>query len=252
MKKILVIGDIHGRNVWQTFADIKFLLTAEPGAAGYAPFEPDYDHYVFLGDYCDAYDKDNDAIRENLLDIIKFKILYPKNVVLLWGNHDVEYWRNLPWLKMMNAVTGFRPEMHYDLYEIFNKNYDNFQLAFQVEDYLFTHAGVHCGWYQHVFKKAIDGLGLDELTIADQLNNAFDHRIECIFDVDHYRGGYKQVGGPLWCDKKLMEKKPLKNIKQIVGHNPVADITTINIDEATNITFCDVLHHKKAYYALNI
>jgi len=28
----MVIGDLHGRNVWKNFADIRFLLQAEEGA----------------------------------------------------------------------------------------------------------------------------------------------------------------------------------------------------------------------------
>ena len=249
--KILTIGDIHGKNIWRTFADINWLLTAEPEAAGFAPFEPEYDKYIFLGDYCDAYDKDNKTIIENLLEIIKFKTLYPNNVILLWGNHDVEYFLDKPWLPKKTAISGFRPEMHYDLYEIFDKNQNLFQLAYQVNNYLFTHAGVHFGWYHFVFAKAIKEFNWNDLTVAEQLNIAFEQRLNCLFDVDFYRGGHKRVGGPLWVDKKLIDKKPLKNMNQIVGHNPVKDIDTYKINGGT-ITFCDALGKKNAYYTLNI
>jgi len=252
MKKILTIGDLHGRTIWKTFADIKFLLTAEIGTAGYAPFEPDYDLFIFLGDYTDSFTESNETIRENLLEIIRFKTLYPNNVILLWGNHDIEYYLNKPWLPLKTAISGFRSEMHYDIYEIFKKNENLFQVAFQIENYIFSHSGIHFDWYFHVFTKAIKDMGWDDLSVADQINNAFNQRIDCVFDVDHYRGGYKKVGGPLWCDKRLMEKKPLKNTRQICGHNPVNDITTININDNTSITFCDVLHKKNTYYSLNI
>ena len=252
MKTILVIGDIHGRTIWKTFADIKFLLTAEFENAGCHPFIPDFDKIIFLGDYCDAYTVDNDTIRENLLEIIRFKTLYPKNVILLWGNHDVQYYNNLPWQPMMNAITGFRPEMHYDLYEIFNKNKNLFQLAFQVENYIFLHGGLHKGWYHYVFAKYIKDLNLFDMTIAEQLNEAFDRNVDCIFDVDHYRGGYKKVGGPLWISKQLLDKKPLMNIHQCVGHTPVDYITTIKINDATTVTYCDILAKKTGYYVINI
>ena len=252
MKKILIIGDTHGRNIWKTFADISFLLAADAESAGYAPFEPDYDYYVFLGDYVDSFTESNQTIRENLLDIIKFKTLYPDNVILIWGNHDVFYWRNLPWIKLDNWMSGYRPEMHYDLFEIFNTNYDKFQVAFQLDNYIFSHSGIHFGWYHYVFTKAIKGMGWGDLSVADQINEAFKIRLDCIFDVDHYRGGHKKVGGPLWCDKRLIDKKPLLNTHQIVGHNPVNDITTYKINETTSITFCDVLHKKASYYLVNV
>lgn len=250
--KILTIGDIHGRNIWKTFADINWLLNAGPDAAGFGPFEPEYDKYVFLGDYCDAFDKDNKTITENLLEIIRFKTLYPNNVILLWGNHDVEYFLDKPWLPKKTAISGFRPEMHYDLYEIFDNNKHLFQLAYQIDNHIFVHGGIHFGWYHHVFTKAKKDKGWDELTVADQINEAFNHRIDCIFDVDHYRGGYKKVGGPLWCSKQLLDNKPLKNIHQYVGHNVTDDFEKHVINDNTSITFCDVLHKKNAYYTLII
>jgi len=234
MKKILIIGDLHGKDVWKTFADIKFLLTAEPEAAGYGPFEPEYDHYVFLGDYVDAFDKDNKTIMENLLDIMRFKTLYPYHVILLWGNHDVAYYRNMP-------CTGMRPEMFDDLRELFEKNENLFQVAFQIENHIFLHGGLHKGWYHFVFTKAIKDMGLDEMGVADQLNEAFRQDVPCIYDIDFYRGGRKKVGGPLWISKQLLNKKPLMNIHQYVGHTPVDHITTIKINKETTVTYCDTL-----------
>lgn len=248
--KILTIADLHGRDVWKKFADINFLLNAtDPETAeGYTP---EYDKYVFLGDYTDSFTETNVVIKHNLLELIRFKKLYPKNVILLLGNHDVQYFLNQPWNRNLNYLcSGFRPEAHFDLYDIFNQNKDLFQLAYQVKNYLFTHAGVHFGWYQYTFKKAIKGLNLDDLSVADQLNEAFNLKLDCIFDVDWYRGGNKKVGGPLWCDKKLLSKI-LKNTNQVVGHTPVNEIKTINIKNSS-ITFCDVLHHKTDFYTLAI
>lgn len=254
MKKVIVIGDIHGRTCWKDFGDIKFLLYAEPEAAGYGGFEPEYFKYVFVGDYTDSFTETNVTIKENLLEIIRFKKLYPEYVVLLWGNHDVNYFLNKPWLPVKYHVSGFRPEAHHELYDIFYENKDLFQIAFQVNNYLFTHAGVHFGWYHFVFAKAIKGLGLDDMTVAEQLNEAFLHNIKCIHDIDWYRGGDKRVGGPLWTDKQMIDKKPLKNTHQIVGHNIVKDIKTYKPykDNDATITFIDVLNTKKEIYILEI
>lgn len=246
MKKIITIGDIHGRTCWKEFADIERLLMADPESAGFGVFEPKYWKYVFVGDYTDSFTETNTTIRENLLEIIRFKTLYPNNVILLWGNHDVEYWKNLPWLSKKDSTSGFRPESHYDLFEIFNTNRDLFQLAFQEKNYLWTHAGVQYGWYHQTFTKAIKGRGMEDMTIAEQLNEAFNYRLECLFDVDWYRGGNKKFGGPLWCAKQYMTKSPLMNTHQIVGHTGTDSIDTYTIKNST-VTFCDVLHKKKSY-----
>lgn len=258
MKKVITFGDLHGRTFWKEFADIKFLLYAEPEAAGYGGFVPEYDYYIFVGDYCDSFTETTPTIINNLLELIRFKILYPNNVILLWGNHDIEYWLNEPWKPLkQNLITGFRPEAHFDLFEIFNKNKDLFQLAFGLDNYLWTHAGVHYGWYHFVFNKAIKDMEMNDMTVAEQLNEAFRYRLNCLFDIDWYRGGNKRVGGPLWCDKNLTFNKPLKNTHQIVGHTPVSKITTIKKNEDTSITYVDVLRHaphkdKDNYYIVNI
>ena len=72
MKKILTIGDIHGREIWKEFVDIKSLLSSNSNIPEYL--------YIFLGDYVDSYDISGDKIIENLLEIIKFKTLYPHKI----------------------------------------------------------------------------------------------------------------------------------------------------------------------------
>lgn len=247
MMKIVTIGDLHGRTCWKEFGDIEFLLSADPETAGFGAFVPEYTYYVFIGDYVDSFVVQNMDIRNNLLELIRFKTLYPDNVILLWGNHDVEYWRKLPWLQENITISGFRPEVHYDLYEIFNKNVRLFQLVFEIKNYIWTHAGIHFGWYHYVFGKVIKEMGLENMTVAEQLNEAFLHRVPCIFDNDFHRGGTKKVGGPLWCSKQLILKKPLKNTHQIVGHTPSDEIKTYKINDSTSITICDVLRDKSMF-----
>lgn len=245
----IVIGDLHGKQIWKKFADIPMLLKAEPESAGFGAFEPEYDFYIFLGDYTDAYYLSNTTIHKNLEDLIAFKKLYPKNVILIWGNHDVHYALDNPLAgRAKYYCTGNRPEAHFILYEIFNRNYDLFQLAFEHDNYLFTHAGVHKGWWKYRFLPQFERLMKDlekfnvkyePQNIADYLNIAFRHRLECIFDVDLNRGGNKNVGGPLWLDKKLANK-PIPGYNQVVGHNRVEKIHTFKNKDGT-ITFIDTL-----------
>lgn len=261
MKKIMVIADTHGRSVWKMFGDINYLLQMEVGNVEYDIVPLDYNYYVFLGDYCDSFVETNNTIKENLLEIIRFKKLYPNNVILLWGNHELHYVLDQPWASNgKHMCSGYRPESHYELYEILNKNYDLFQLAFQYNNYLFTHAGVHIGWYQYRFKPQFEILKetLDQfeieykgLNLAGQLNIAFNHHMEAIFDIGHKRGGHAKVGGPLWLDKSLAIK-PLTDYHQIVGHTAVGGVSTLTKNENTSITFTDVLHHSKAFYSVNI
>lgn len=246
MIDIVTIGDVHGRSVWKDIADIRILLSNKN-------IKPKYDYYIFEGDYSDSYDISNEEIKENLLDIIEFKKSYPEHVILLWGNHDVEYFLNVPWVSMNNkTITGFRAEYHFDMYTIFNENKDLFQIAFQIDNYIWVHAGIHIGWYNYVFKKEIKNANMDDMTISEQLNEAFRYKLECILDCDWYRGGTKRVGGPLWCSKILIDKKPIKGYHQIVGHTHLDDIYVRKISKNTSITYCDTLGNNNNGYFLTI
>ena len=71
--KIIVIGDIHGRDIWKEIV------------------KQEYDKVIFLGDYLDSYDLPVDKQRQNLIDILEFKANNRDKVELLIGNHDFQY-----------------------------------------------------------------------------------------------------------------------------------------------------------------
>lgn len=221
--KVLHIGDIHGRDNWKQLGDISSVLSGSI---------PEYDKYVFLGDYVDSFFKSNVVIKRNLLDIIAFKESFGEHVELLWGNHDVQYLYGYN----KHGCSGFRPEAYFDLHDIFTRKKGLFKLAYGYDNVLFTHAGVHLDWYENRFKDFDD-----QDTLADSLNWAFDQNIEEVFDVGYARGGRHPVGGVLWLDKLLGSMKPLGGYHQYVGHTSIAEIETFNINDDTSITFCDYL-----------
>lgn len=223
--KILSIGDLHGLDVWKRFGDIPQLIAA--------PFEPDFDYYVFMGDYTDSWTETNVTILHNLTEIIAFKDAYPDNVILLWGNHEMSYLKNMG----EQSCSGFRPEAYYDLHDVLRTNRHKFQLAFGIGNYLWTHAGVHAGWYKYEFP-------YDSPDVASDLNMAFEQNVKSIFDVSFSRGGFKRVGGPLWADKSEITKKPLMGYHQIVGHTRVPEIKTYdNFRGDTSVTIIDCLEN---------
>jgi len=142
------------------------------------------------------------------------------------------------------GCSGFRPDMYPTLNKVFNDNKELFQAAYQIDfkdqKYLWTHAGVHTGWYYYRFSPRFkDNLELKKLSLAEQLNYQFEARNYTLFDIDHYRGGYQSVGGIFWCDKRLSEDKPLRFYHQIVGHTRTSVIEKTELDTYTSITFID-------------
>lgn len=223
-RRVISVGDVHCKGVWKQIDPAK------------------YDTIVFAGDYVDSWDESNDQMISNLLDIVEFKKGYPDKVILGIGNHELSYWPGLH-----QVCSGYRAEIAGEITAIYQDNRKLFQAAFQMNDHLWTHAGVHVGWWNKFireFEKELERRGLDGLdkpeTMAEQLNMAFELNLPCLFDVSHLRGGREDVGGIFWCDKRELEKKPFPGIRQVVGHTPVPEITTIK-----NVTFIDCLEFGK-------
>ncbi|MCE5348177.1 MAG: metallophosphoesterase [Bacteroidales bacterium] len=219
--KTVSIGDTHGMAVVD--AVLKMINK--------------YDKFIFAGDYVDAFDVDNTTMKKNLLDIIELKKKYPEKIILLWGNHDIHYL-----LGNKYYCSGYRPEMKHDFNEIFNSNENLFQLAFQSEDWLWTHAGISTGWFESRFKPFAGGHN-NTLSISELLNLAFDNRYPALFDVGYERGGDRKFGGPLWCDITELGYDPLKGFNQIVGHNPQEHIISIKRHDK-EVAFIDILQRK--------
>ncbi len=198
--QVLTIPDLHGRDSW------KNALEQFPHA----------DKIVFLGDYVDSYDLGNHIIYDNLYEIIQFKKGETERVELLLGNHDIQYM-----FFPKYRCSGFRPSMQYDLFGLFNENKRFFNVAFQVNNNLWTHAGVSENWLEENFHVIVQ-YGLTDNNYAEVFNvmlNSKDNDV--LHQVSNLRGGYDDYGGITWADKQETMAAPLKNMNQYVGHTPL-------------------------------
>jgi hypothetical protein len=244
---ILTIGDIHGRSAWKEIifgGQTEFFFWKQAVEEDYLDhegkykFQIDWDKIIFVGDYVDSFNVSNTDILENLKDIILFARTYPELVVLLLGNHDIQYIVPNEW------CSGHRPEMSFDLNEIFTKNETLFRIAYLDEiesEYkgktytirtLWTHAGVSYGWYNELirdlkkpnFKFRSIFEGFENWKIDQLINMVWDCRISNIYNVDMISGGGSLYAGPLWIRPHILNDMPIDGYDQIVGHTPQADI----------------------------
>jgi predicted MPP superfamily phosphohydrolase len=214
-KEILIIGDLHGEDSWKL--PLEYFLPNEVETN-----IDKYDFIVFMGDYVDSFTKSNEEIRKNLIDIIELKLKYPEKVILLLGNHELQYLFD----SKEFSCSGYRTEMKYDLFDILNRNKNLFQVSFEIhsntDKYIFTHAGIHRGFY-NIYIKQHD----TEETLSETLNNLYPN-YKALFHVSWYRGGIKKEGGIFWADKIETYTKPLKGYHQIIGHTHTEDIKYYN------------------------
>lgn len=198
--RVLVIPDIHGEDHWKQFIN---LVIGE---------NPSVDKAVFLGDYLDSYTIDNGDMLRNFAELLKLKKENPDKVTLLYGNHEYSY------VDKEYRCSGFRAELAFDLQKMLSESKGILQNAYQIENIVFTHAGIENSWFTAVFK------GLTDCNVADQLNNPCDRtQLSALHHVGWIRGGINHVGGIFWCDRRELTE-PLKGYIQVVGHTPVPKI----------------------------
>ena len=223
------IGDLHGRNHWR---DINIR---------------EYEKIIFLGDYVDSDTLSDSAILENLTAVIELKKQLSEKVVLLLGNHDVQY-LHFP----QHQITGFRPTMQPYLTQLFDSNRHLFTLAYQYQHYIFTHAGITNSWYKEFLRlPTLDRLREKNDTISDLINKVEQTSLRyLLYAASIYRGGYGS-GSFLWADQRETSVDMLQGFHQVVGHSKVDQVVTITLP-GRSITYIDVPEELRYFHQLDI
>lgn len=214
MNKIYLLGDIHGREFWKELKD------------------NNEDLIIFVGDYVDPYtyyeDITKDQALTNFKEILDFAKSH-KNVKLLVGNHDLEYFFSTD---ICDCRTDY--ENYPEICDLFRDNADIFDLAYYLEKYgekiIVSHAGVHIPWLEtfNVEEK-------DPETVVKYLNSEFhrvindgyrrrDPFIRMLGEVSYQRGGWASYGSCVWSDVhewyniENFNLDPKLDCYQIFGH----------------------------------
>ena len=251
--KILSLGDVHGRDSWMfhthgSHYEYNLWKTAIDEGADPQDYNfwkeydyTTYDKIVFVGDYVDSYDMSNEVILKNLQEIIYFKKALGDRVVLLLGNHDIQY------IVPNEICSGFRGEMQYDLKEIFENNIHLFKIAHLEKGadgskWLWSHAGVTSGWYEKEllrtlknermrFKELLSEFFQEEREVDEVINKAHDLQVKSLWNVDSHSGGMDLWAGPVWVRPYIMNHWPLEGYNQIMGHTHQAAVWEVSEDD---------------------
>jgi predicted phosphodiesterase len=227
--KHLVIGDLHGKDIWQ-----KIRINQ-------------YEKIIFVGDYVDHWTLPDRFIYENLQNIIKLKRQYPEKIELLLGNHDVQYLHYPQYL-----CSGFRPSMQRSLSFLFDKNRDLFKVAYQREKWIISHAGITNKWHEQFrAHRIIHGISEEQDTVADLINRVQNtvHRW-MLHQAGSSRGG-EGPGGITWADRKELIADMLEGYDQIVGHSVIAKPELVQ-QTGKSATFIDVLDTMTYFHEIDM
>jgi len=220
--KTIVLGDTHGRSTWK-------LITHQENP----------DRVIFIGDYFDSYDISGVEQIHNFKEIIEYKETSFTNdgtdnqkktdVIMLIGNHDHHYFPEIG----NTGTSGYQQTLAPSISQVIDKNRQHLQMAYQMDEFLFTHAGVSSVFMDNVFGK---GEWKTE-NIATDLNELFKYKprtFEFGMAVDMNIAGWLDPSGdnkeqsPIWIrPRSLMaaNRETLrKQVIQIVGHTGVTTI----------------------------
>jgi hypothetical protein len=187
--KILVIGDIHGRDFW-----------IEP-----CSHIDEFDKVIFLGDYHDPYysQVDHKTSRKRLEEkLLPFVLEHKDKVVCLFGNHDGNYLVG----DMADRIDyGYQKHIGELLEQM------NLKLIYKVDNYLFSHSGVLPKWLES-----------NELTLEDLETLPFTS--SALLNVSPYRGGWSEAGSCVWGDvREYASRKHIPELYQIFGHTQLEE-----------------------------
>jgi len=210
--KTVVIGDIHGRSIW------KLIVNQENS-----------DRIIFIGDYFDSFNIKGEEQLNNFLDIIEYKKSSGKEVIMLIGNHDYHYMSGVD-----ETYSGFNAGIKPAISILLEDNKKHLQMAYQMGEFLFTHAGVSSDFLSQLKKILFE----DEIKvegIADFLNLAFEHKPLLFgfgkfrnpeFNIDPYGDDKEQ--SPIWIRPRSLFKSNhdtlRKEVIQVVGHTGIKEM----------------------------
>lgn len=212
MSKIVVIGDIHGHVSWKKLIELN----------------PDATEFVFIGDYFDSFSVSHAEQIFNYKEIIAWKESINVKVTMLIGNHDFHYMSECG-----GRYGGYNQMFAPEIGQLLRETKEHLQVAYQVDKFLFTHAGVSKEWYEVNFPA-------DTGNIPKQINDlwSYDKRPFNHSGMEMY-GNYDGEG-PMWIRPQALRRNALNDdIIQIVGHT---HMEVIDYDD--NHYFIDALPYE--------
>ncbi len=178
-RTIIVIPDIHGKDVWKQIVENKA------------------DLYIFLGDYFDSFTHTAEQQIENFNEIVEFSKSH--NAVMLKGNHDQHYFPHCS-----QRYSGFQQKACFMIRHTLSMA--DLKICHIEGNYIFSHAGV-----TKTFLLENDISVHDISEYYKYRPSAFEHQ-----GPNPYGDSINE--GPLWVRPKSLIKDKIDGYIQVVGH----------------------------------
>ena len=201
--KLIALGDTHGRLVWKDIV------------------KQDFDLLVFIGDYFDSFDIPFEQQLNNFLDICQYKRDNMDKVILLTGNHDFHYTPTA--MDHQDIYSGFQHRNAWPIRHALEANKDIMQMAFQWNEWVFTHAGITATWIKGTTKNL---KAPKWQKTADHINEVYKNSPRHFLFSGLDGTGDDTTQSPIWVRPRSLMRNAfaVDNIKQVVGHTRARQI----------------------------
>lgn len=204
----IILGDTHGKSFWKYIKDTE-----------------QFDRFIFIGDYFDAY-QDISGVEQihNFKEIVEFKKTSEKEVVLLIGNHDHHYFPEIGY----TGTSGYQSGVAHNINQVIDENREHLQMAYAFDNILCTHAGVGIQWFTENTPEVATPLSAQY--IADAINDVWKYKPKA-FCFNGFESSGDNIGQtPIWIrPRSLMKDAKLiaeAGIIQVVGHTQMRRIAS--------------------------
>ena len=221
--RVIAIGDTHGRDIWRQI-----------GSA-----EMNFDKMIFIGDYFDTKDKIYpDEQIDNFNEIIELKKAFRDKIVLLLGNHDFHYLKNVD-----ETYSGFQYSHRLAIQEVLEIAIKErlLQICDVFQNCLFSHAGFSKTWCA---TNHLDTNCTSTEFVKNANNLFYTSRQSFKFKMGINRSstGDDITQSPIWIRPSSLAKDKIDDYVQVVGHTACPNIKIEN-----DIVMIDTLGFSKEY-----
>ena len=235
MKKVAIIGDIHGTT--------KFLECYEKILKN----DPDVDEIIVLGDWFDPYiEIDLDTMIERYNEFVNIW-KSDNRIKSILGNHDIAGYiitndctkRTIRFGKMAQRIT-----------DAIEPNLSESYLTYKIGDYMFSHAGVSQEWLNDIqysyHNYAEDIMNCKKGWTADELSD-----ICTFYPFDWSGNGTNKHQSCVWIRPQALYSCAIDGYNQVIAHTRVNEITNVKLLNGKDLWLVDD-DQKPNYLILNI
>jgi len=210
MSKILVLSDIHNHIVEAQVIIDKYIDTHK---------------IVIAGDIFDDFN-DTAIVADQVARWLK-KTFENPNIIVLMGNHDINYSSynyksdSTHGVQSIYNCAGYTIQKDDAINRIMTEEDWNKIKFYHFENgWIITHAGISKHWFEHPVLGCTYENIIEKINRAEELYKNREYS-DVIGAAGRCRGGASRIGGILWHDH-FNEAEPIRGIKQVYGHTPIA------------------------------